>query len=74
VRSTPGRGLRRVELIQQKMVLFAPIPSASVRTATAVNPGLRNSMRKAYLRSWSNVDIELAAPDGSLRYDSGPQD
>jgi hypothetical protein len=49
------------------MVLFAPIPSASVRTATAVNPGLRNSIRMPYFKSWSNVDIVLTRGYGIIK-------
>src|SRR5215208_576205 len=34
-----------------KIALFAPIPSASVSSATIVNPGVRSRPRSAYLRS-----------------------
>ena len=44
--AAPGIGSNRVELIQLKIVLFAPIPSASVITATAVKPGFFASIRK----------------------------
>jgi hypothetical protein len=40
-------GSKRVELIQLRMVLFAPIPSASVTTAVTVKPGAR--------RNWLNA-------------------
>src|SRR5207247_10299286 len=35
-----------------KMAVFAPIPSASVSTATAVKPGFFSNCRKANLRSF----------------------
>jgi len=35
----PGTGFNSAELIQLKIVVFAPIPSASVRIAIAANPG-----------------------------------
>src|SRR6266545_6753241 len=35
-----------------KMAVFAPIPSASVSTATAVKPGFLSNWRKANLRSF----------------------
>ena len=34
-----------------KMAVFAPIPSASTRIATTVNPGAFVNVRKAYARS-----------------------
>src|ERR1700678_755862 len=54
---TPGMGLSRVELIQLKIVLFAPIPSASVSTAIAAKLGDFLNTRKLYRRSWSKVSI-----------------
>jgi hypothetical protein len=36
-----------------KIALFAPIPKASARTETQVNPGLRAKVRSAYRRSSS---------------------
>ena len=38
-RSSPGTGFSKVELIQLKMVVFAPIPNASVRMASTAKPG-----------------------------------
>lgn len=35
----PGIGFRSVELIQEKMVVLAPIPSINVSSAAAVKPG-----------------------------------
>jgi hypothetical protein len=35
-----------------KIAVFAPIPKASVSTATSVNPGLFTSIRTAYRKSW----------------------
>ena len=51
VSATPGIGSRSVELIQLKIVLFAPMPSASVITTMAVKPGFFASMRKPYCKS-----------------------
>src|SRR5438445_9928075 len=39
-------------LMSEKMAVFAPIPSASVSTATAVKPGFFSNWRKANLRSF----------------------
>src|SRR6266478_7476622 len=42
------------------MAVLAPMPRASVRTATAVKPGVRASMRKVYLRSRRTVSSQPA--------------
>ena len=47
VLAAPGMGFSRVELIQLKMVLLAPIPKASVSIAVAVKPGDFSSTRNA---------------------------
>src|SRR2546428_12061524 len=39
-------------LITEKIAVFAPMPSASVSTATAVKPGFFRSWRRANLRSF----------------------
>src|SRR4030095_3630933 len=39
-------------LTKLNMAVFAPMPSASVSTATAVNPGVFSNWRKANLRSF----------------------
>src|SRR5712671_5827125 len=39
-------------LMTVKIAVFAPMPSASVSTATAVNPGFFSNWRKANLRSF----------------------
>src|SRR5437879_2521359 len=46
-----GRRRKRTALITLNTAVFAPIPSASVSTATAVKPGFFSSWRKANLRS-----------------------
>ena len=43
--SFTGSGFRASESNAVKSVVFTPMPSASVRTATAVNPGLLPSIR-----------------------------
>src|SRR2546429_6541377 len=50
--SGPGMGFNSVELTTLKMAVFAPMPSASVSTATAVKPGFFSNWRKANLRSF----------------------
>src|SRR5690348_7587544 len=47
-----GSGLSRTALTTLKMAVFAPMPSASVSTATAVKPGCFNNWRMANLRSF----------------------
>jgi hypothetical protein len=42
----PGSGFSSIGRIQLKMVVLAPIPIPMVRTATAVKPGFRVSVRK----------------------------
>ena len=55
VSDAPGMGLRRVELIQLKMVLLAPMPRARVSMATKVKLGDLARRRRAKRRSLSNV-------------------
>src|SRR5207244_1756069 len=45
-------GLNNTALTTLKMAVFAPIPSASVSTATRANPGDLRSWRKASLKSF----------------------
>src|SRR5216110_2398466 len=47
-----GSGRSRTPLMTLKIAVFAPMPSASVSTATAVKPGFFSSWRKANLRSF----------------------
>ena len=47
-----GSGRRRMVLTKLKMAVFAPMPSASVSTATAVKPGFFSNWRKVNLRSF----------------------
>src|SRR4029077_3631875 len=47
-----GRGRSRTALTILKIAVLAPIPSASVRTATKVNPGDLRSWRRANFRSF----------------------
>src|SRR5437016_10260426 len=60
-----GSGRRRMVLTKLKMAVFAPMPSASVSTATAVKPGFFSNWRKANLKSfmvrgqWSVVRCHL---------------
>lgn len=50
-----GNGRSMTALMTLKMAVFAPMPSASVNSATAVNPGLRASMRMPYFTSCQMV-------------------
>ena len=45
--SFTGNGCSRMALTTVKIVVFAPIPSASDNIATALNPGLFSSTRNA---------------------------
>src|SRR4029077_5977658 len=49
--SENGRPRRKRSLIKLKMAVFAPIPSASVSAAMAVNAGCLRRIRSAYRRS-----------------------
>jgi hypothetical protein len=42
-----GSGLRSTAFTTEKMAVLAPMPRASVATATAAKPGLRASIRSA---------------------------
>src|SRR2546430_12557697 len=50
-----------------KMAVLAPMPSASARTTTSANPGLRRSARRAYFRSWANSDMAGVLSDSVVR-------
>ena len=50
-------GRRITPLTTEKMAVFAPMPSASVRIVTRANPGVRRRFRTACLRSWIRVDM-----------------
>src|SRR4051812_27930444 len=50
------------------MALVAPIPSASVSTATAVKPGARRSWRTAYFASWPTAENQLARAVSRSRF------
>src|SRR2546426_11249182 len=47
-----GNGRSSTPLTTLKMAVFAPMPIASVSTATAVKPGFFSSWRKAYFKSF----------------------
>src|SRR5579864_281004 len=55
----PGTGFSNAELIQLKIVVFAPMPSASVRMAIAVNPGVFVIARRLYRTSCQNEVIRI---------------
>src|SRR5215203_6664450 len=51
-----------------KIAELAPMPTASVRIATAVNAGFFFSMRSAYFKSCRNVCIGRGPPKGFLSF------
>src|SRR5271155_4954077 len=53
-----GRWGGRIWSRRVKMAVFAPMPRARVRMATAVKPGVRARVRRAYFRSRKAVSIE----------------
>ena len=55
--SLKGSGWRSTPFTTLKIALFAPMPSTSVSTATAVKPGFFSSIRNANFKSWSTVPI-----------------
>jgi hypothetical protein len=61
---TPGTGFRRVELIQEKIVVLAPMPSTRVSTATVVKPGDLASSLRLYRTSCKKKVIGV--PRGEL--------
>src|SRR6516225_1726778 len=65
-------GRSSVVLIRLKTTVLAPIPNASERVATAVNPGFLRSRRKPYTASWSTVIIRRLALSESNDYDTAP--
>ena len=54
--SAKGKGRSSNALATVKIAVFAPMPSASVKTATEVKPGLFANMRRAYRRSFISLD------------------
>src|SRR5215204_1563731 len=54
-----GSGLSSAASMTEKMAVFAPMPSASVNTATAANPGCLARVRTAYRTSFKRVLIVL---------------
>src|SRR4029077_4000211 len=72
-----GSGRSRTALTMLNIAVFAPIPSASVRTATRVNPGDLRSWRRANLRSLilfcAQRDYRIDAYGAAGRYKTGKQ-
>src|SRR4051812_23013166 len=54
-----GYGFSRTVWMTEKIALFAPMHSASVRMATTLNPGLLESERSAYLKSCMRIVLVL---------------
>src|SRR5437667_4638111 len=61
-----GRGCNNTALTTLKIAVFAPTPSASVSTATAVKPGFFSNWRKANLRSFIDFGFRFAIFDWSV--------
>ena len=55
---------QQMALTNEKIAVFAPIPSASDEIATKVNTGLERKLRNAYRKSCTNVSI-IAPPQVS---------
>src|SRR5437764_6120665 len=72
-----GSGRSKTALTMLKIAVFAPMPSASVRTATRVNPGALRSWRRANLRSLilfcAQRDYRIDAYGTAGRYETGKQ-
>src|SRR4051812_31866611 len=60
-------GRSNVALTMLNMVVFAPMPRASVATATAMKPGLRLHIRTAYRTSLRKVRITPGPEQGVCR-------
>src|SRR6184192_3521690 len=56
--SLNGNPRKKRSLIKLKIAVLSPIPSASVKTATSVNPGDLQSWRKANFRSFISLGAE----------------
>src|SRR5882672_574763 len=56
--SRKGRPRSSTALTMLKTAVFAPIPTARIRMAAVVNPGLLLRPRAAYRRSLTNVSID----------------
>src|SRR5205809_5107779 len=66
--SSNGGGRSTTALITLNIAVLAPIPSASVSTATAVKPGFLSNWRKAYRRLLITDRVQLeffGVPDSS---------
>src|SRR5439155_7684992 len=76
-----GSGRSKTALTTLKIAVFAPMPSASVSTATAVKPGFFSNWRKANLRSFitqrlHRIDLSRFSsrqPTGQGRHDHEQQ-
>src|SRR4029077_1135246 len=72
-----GSGRSRTALTMLNIAVFAPMLSASVKTATRVNPGDLRSWRKANLRSLilfcAQRDYRLDVCGAGGRYKTGKQ-
>ena len=53
-----GSGRNNALSTTEKIAVFAPMPSASVRTATRVNPGDLRSWRKASFKSFMSLSAQ----------------
>src|SRR3954462_14689012 len=66
-----GSGFSSTPFTIENTAVFAPIPSASVMTATVVKAGDFNAIRTPYRRSWNRVSIFLVPHE--LNSHSAPQ-
>src|SRR6185436_877420 len=84
--SVNGRGLSSTPLTTLKMAVLAPMPSARVRMATTVNPGVRrrrrvmrpsragtNGIRRLYGRKWPEVRLLVPQRDDRIDLARAPR-
>src|SRR6267378_1675153 len=62
-----GNGRSRTALTMLKMAVLAPIPSASVRIATAANPGFLINWRSARRKLFITKRYHWIDPSGATR-------
>src|SRR5437016_12312887 len=68
--SLNGGGRSSTALITLKMAVLAPMPSASVSTATVAKPGFLNSWRIANFKSFmDSLDFDFRFQNGDLVLD-----
>jgi len=57
VKVMEGNGRSNIAFTVLNIMVFAPMPKASVKAATTVTPGLLRNWRSAKRRSWNSLFI-----------------